>query len=399
MSMSSNRWYVLILATLTGMLGLAMPNMSVPVLFKEIADDLGLNVVQIGVVWSMVSLAGIFIVFISGMFIDRYGIKRVLIFTMVATGILGASRALSNDFWSLTLTTFLYGMVMPIIPVLIHRSATVWFSGRQLGMANSIIATGMALGFALGAMIGASVLSPWLGNWRWVFCFYGAICFLLGLVWLLTVKEHRESTHGSSGAELSFKQMISGVVRIRQLWSIGIGIFGFMGCIYAIMGYLPYYLREVGWSAIAADGALAALNLAGAVGALPIALLSDKLGLRKAVILPALIIVCLCTFLLTWFDNGVVWVLAIIVGFPRDGVVALMVTMNQEVAAGSRYAGTALGFQNTLSRGGNSVGPYLGNSLAGIAPGAPFLMWTVFAAIAVVSMILSKETGRKPKET
>ena len=58
---------------------LAMPTMCMPVLFKEISEDLNLNIVQIGVVWGIVPLAGIFVVLFGGMLSDRFGAKRVLV--------------------------------------------------------------------------------------------------------------------------------------------------------------------------------------------------------------------------------------------------------------------------------------------------------------------------------
>ena len=58
-SETNNRWYVLALAALTSTLAVAMPNMCLPVLFEEIADDLGLSLVQIGLVWGVGALAGI----------------------------------------------------------------------------------------------------------------------------------------------------------------------------------------------------------------------------------------------------------------------------------------------------------------------------------------------------
>lgn len=49
-SETNYRWYVLALAALTSTLTVATPNMCLPALFEEVAEDLGLNVVQIGLV-------------------------------------------------------------------------------------------------------------------------------------------------------------------------------------------------------------------------------------------------------------------------------------------------------------------------------------------------------------
>lgn len=76
---SNYRWYILTLGALTHTFAVAMPMMSLPVLFKEISVELDLNLVQIGTVWGMIPLAGIFVVLIGGLLGDRFGVKRTLI--------------------------------------------------------------------------------------------------------------------------------------------------------------------------------------------------------------------------------------------------------------------------------------------------------------------------------
>ena len=58
---SSYRWYILTLAALTFTLVFAMPTMSMPVLFKEISEELDLSLIQIGAVWGISPLAGMFV--------------------------------------------------------------------------------------------------------------------------------------------------------------------------------------------------------------------------------------------------------------------------------------------------------------------------------------------------
>ena len=55
---SNYRWYILAIATLTFALASSAPRMCMPVLFKEISEDLGLDLVQVGTVWGMNALAG-----------------------------------------------------------------------------------------------------------------------------------------------------------------------------------------------------------------------------------------------------------------------------------------------------------------------------------------------------
>ena len=53
------KWYVLVLSASTAAISLRMPEMCMAVLFKEISEELNLNVVQIGTVWGGVALGSV----------------------------------------------------------------------------------------------------------------------------------------------------------------------------------------------------------------------------------------------------------------------------------------------------------------------------------------------------
>lgn len=394
---SNYRWYILTLGALTHTFAVAMPMMSLPVLFKEISVELDLNLVQIGTVWGMIPLAGIFVVLIGGLLGDRFGVKRTLSTLCFLAGLAGALRGLSGSFISLATTMFLFGILNASIPINVHKVASIWFPGRHLGLANGILSLGMGLGLTAGAMISATILSPLLGGWRNVLFLYGAISIGISILWLLTRSElsQVESPSGYAGTVL-FRQALSRVVRIRGVWFLGLIMLGQMACTTGMIGYLPLYLRGIGWTAASADGALAASNSASMMVAIPMALLSDKLGSRKTILLAAMLITASGVGLLSVVGGAMVWVSVIIASIARDGFMAVTITMIMETeGVGAAYAGTALGLAMTLSRVGGIISPPVGNSLAGINPGLPFIFWAALAAVALFGFHFLKDTGRK----
>jgi hypothetical protein len=72
------KWYVLGLAVPTFTFVFAMPMICMPVLFKEISEDLGLNLVEVGMVWGIISLTGAFTVFIGGLLADLVGLDTLV---------------------------------------------------------------------------------------------------------------------------------------------------------------------------------------------------------------------------------------------------------------------------------------------------------------------------------
>ena len=83
--------------------------MCLPVLFKEISTDLGLNTVSLGTIWGMDPLAGIFVGLPAGLLVDRFGIKRTLTVVCILGGIFCALRGLSINFLTLAASMFLFG--------------------------------------------------------------------------------------------------------------------------------------------------------------------------------------------------------------------------------------------------------------------------------------------------
>jgi NNP family nitrate/nitrite transporter-like MFS transporter len=394
---SNYRWYILALAALTFTFTVAMPTMCMPVLFEEISKDLKLNLVQIGTVWGMVPLAGMFVVLIGGLLGDRFGTKRVLSVSCFLTGLAGALRGLSGNFTSLAATLFLFGLLNAVIPPVVHKTCGVWFSGRHLGLANGVVAMGMAVGFTVGAMISATVLSPLLGGWRNVLFLYGAISVVISVLWLLTRSEPNQIEQSTdSVSTVPLRQALSRVIRIRDVWILGFILMGQSGCIQGMLGYLPLHLREIGWTGASADGALAAFHAISMIGVIPIALLSDRLGSRKAVLFAATLMTAIGVGLLSIANVTMVWASVIIAGIVRDGFMAVFMTTIIEIdGVGAAYAGTAMGLVMTLSRLIAFLSPPIGNSLAGINLSLPFVFWAALAAVALFFFYFTIDRGKR----
>ena len=390
------KWYVLSLAALTFTFTFAMQQICMTVLFKEISDDLGLSKVEMGVVWGTPPLAALFIVLIGGLLADRYGAKRTMGIACLLAGLAGAMRGVSGDFASLTFTTFLFGLSSWIIPSSVFKTTATWFSGRQLVVANGVVSTGMGFGFTVGAMISATIVSPLLGGWENVLFLYGAISIIIGLLWLLTVREPERVGSADFGGSVPLRQAIARVFPIKAVWLLGLTLLGYLGCTQGMVGYLPTYLREIGWTAASADGTLAAFNGVSTLGAIPLALLANRLGLRKAILFPVLLITIVGVGLLPVVDNAMVWVLMIMVGIARDGFMAICLTMSTETEGiGVAYAGTAIGLVQTIFNVGPVISPPLGNSLADTNPGLPFFLWAAFGLLALLAFCFVRETGWK----
>ncbi len=380
---------IMALLVATGGLVAAVQVSCLPPLFKEISEDLGLDVVEIGSIWGFSNLAGIVVAIIGGVLVDRFGVRRVLIITCILTGITGALRGLADNFTILTVTVILNGAVRLIIPVAATSSIALWFKGPRLGLAMGISAMGMGLGLMLGTLLSATVLSPWLGGWRNVLFVLGGIAVFVGLLWLFFGKPPGTTPEKKNPA-VPLMQGLKELVHVRAIWIIGLILLFRSGCMTGINGYVPYYLREIGWSEAAADGTLSAFFAASTICVIPLAYLSDRLGSRKAIMVPAVVVATICVGLLPLLEGAGVWAIMIITGMFMDGFMSLTTTITAE-AEGVKpaYAGIAFGMVLTFGNIGGVVAPPLGNALATTAqPGMPFFFWAGLSAISLILLLL-----------
>lgn len=387
MTVHSNnyKWYILSLVVLTNIFVVAMPMMGMSVLSKEISQDLGLNLVQVGVVWGVGALPGIVTSLAGGVIGDKFGTKRVLVISSLLAGLLGAARGLAVDFLSMTVIVLLLGALIPFVSMNGIKTAGQWFPPQQLGLANGLISMGMALGFLLGSLLSATTFSPLLGGWRNVLIVYGLVGASFSLPWFFaqTLPLYRQP----NGQGMSMRAAIRQVIGLKNVWLLGLTLFGVSGCIQGLLGYLPLYLRGLGWEAVRADGALSVFHTVSMVFVLPIALWSDQLGSRKRLLLAATLMIAMGAGLLS-FANGLwIWLAVLLAGSVRDAFMAIFMTMVIETeGVGPTYAGTALGVTMALSGLGNFLAPPLGNSLAVFWPGAPFAFWAALAGLGMACL-------------
>lgn len=387
-----NKWYILFLIALIATTVVAAPAISISVLFEEISNDLSLSLVQVGFIWGIGALPGIFTSLVGGAIVDRLGPKRVLTGCIILMALSGASRGLATGFYALAFTVFLTGMLAPVIIMGMYKTLGIWFPRQQLGLAAGVLSMGMALGFLVGTFLSASFLSPWLDGWRNVMLFYGAISLILAILWQLTPAAPGDTPqHTVKVATAPMGQAIRHIASLKAVWLLALALLGYSGCIQGVLGYLPLYLRQAGWADLTADSAISSFHLASMVMVLPVAFLSDRLGTRKKLLVVMGVMTVAGIGLLSQAQGGAVWIAVILAGMVRDGFMALFMTQVIETdQVGPLYAGTATGFVQIFSSVGNTLAPPLGNQLAAITAGLPFAFWAILAAAGTLCLVLAR---------
>jgi predicted MFS family arabinose efflux permease len=392
---------ILFLSALSIALFIAVPMSSMPVLFKEISQDLSLNSVQIGIIWGVLSFGGIIMSLIGGIVCDRLGYKRSIVILGLLCGFTGAARGLSNGFPSLLLTTLIWGIISSALAPTFTMICSVCASRQRQGFAQGLLVTGGALGLAAGSMISSTVLSPLLGGWRNVFFMFGGVTILVSLYWLIKIRIPSGPKHDIGDKQVSFRKAMSSLLRSKPLWILSISFMAYQGCTMGMQGYIAYFLEDSGWSVLAASGVLSLYCLIGAIFAVPGTLLSDRIGSRKNILYWAFFTAVIGVGLISVMHNGYVWVLIAVAGLFGFVTNALFITMCIEILyKESSYVGTGVGWLLCISNVGRSIAPPIGNSFADISSNIswPFVFWALLGTAGAVVLIFVKETGWKHKK-
>lgn len=391
----NTKWFILFLTALTATVASSAPSAALSVLFKEISTDLNLDLVQVGLVWSIGSLPAVLTSFLGGAVIDRFGPKKITLISLFLLALTGASRGLSSGFSTLLASILLMGAIAPMSIMASYKINGIWFPSRQLGMANGVFSMGMAAGFMLGSLISATTLSPWLGGWRQVMFFYGGLTLLLLIPWLFVPSNQPVNIPKAfQSARISIKSAFSQVLKFRNLWLLGLSLFGYSGAIQGILGYLPLYLREMNWTPIQADGAPTLFHAMSLAFVVPVSLLSDRSRIRKPWLLATLSLSLIGATMLTIADGWLVWLAVFLMGMGRDATMALLLTYAIETeGVGASLAGTATGFVILFSNIGALFSSPIGNSLAEGGASLPFAFWAGLLTFGLICIgLIRKKT-------
>lgn len=391
----SYRWVMLALCALTPLCVMTLPNMSLPPLFATISRDLHLSLVEIGMIWGIGSFAGIFFALIGGTLGDHFGTRNTLFVTCFLTGLFGLTRSFAVDFSTLLLTALAFGIFQAIIPVMLFKLARQWFPAAQLGMASGVISAGFAAGLMLGPLLSTSVILPTLGGWRQVLVFYGVIAVAISLLWLLIHPLERPSA-SSQPQRVPLGASLRHVVKLRNLWILGIGGLGINACFQGFSGYLPTYLKSIGWENLDADRALAAFFVTSLIAVVPLSMLSDRLRLRRGFLIFAAFILAVGVGLVGLVEGALILLVIAVTGFIFDALMAILNASVLEVDGVSAiYAGTAIGFATMIRNLGGTFSPAVGNSLTAFGLNVPFLFWGAMGLFAVLMFAFMRAPAKR----
>ena len=393
----SFRWIMLALMSLLyGCFGLAVT--SIAPLVDTISKELSINSSQMGTILGAWQLVYIVLAYQSGSLLDRFGVKRSVAAGAIAIALSLFVRAMAVDFITLLLAVIIFGLGGSMISVGSPKVASMWFHGRQRGMATSISFAGSILGSVIGMALTSAVVVPLLGNWRLAFVFYGVITVIATFVWLLLAKNQVPSSDETGDPDQvragNLKQIIA-IDNVKLIVVLGFSVFLLN---HGLRNWLPVLLIEKGVSEANA-GFLAAIPMV--VGMITMLVIPSvvKSGYRRPTVIVLLVIAGLTVLPLALGEGAVVLVFLVISGAVRQPLNSLLLLLLMDTkGVGSARIGAAGGLFFAVSEIGGFGGPFIVGVLRDITGDAQLGIIVIGLVMLVLTPLTFKVADYKIRD-
>lgn len=334
---------------------------SVAPLVQVIETDLGISHASMGLIlgaWPLIYIASSAP---CGVLLDRFGPRRMLFLALLIVALSTALRGLSTSPVELFLSVLVFGIGGPLVSAGAPKVISLWFTGKDRGLAVGIYYTGNALGGAAALSLTNSVMMPLFGN-DWHMVFLANACFILGagFVWLF-ISAHADSREMerklAAEEKPPFFEVFFELIRdpfVRTVLIMAVFILGFN---HGLNNWMPTILQGYGMDAKSAGYWASLPTYVGIFSALIIPRLATKE--RRFAILAVVMVAAAATTLLIysgtmpWLGIGLVFQ-----GMCRSALTAIAILILMDMGQGrSKHVGAASGLYFSAGEIGGALGP------------------------------------------
>lgn len=305
----SNSRYQLFIILAAGSLTTMAGGVVAPIL-PDIIEQLKLDPVLAG---NLVSMHCFTIALFSpflGLLADKITPIRVLVPCLMFYGVVGVSGAFMPDIWTLLMTRALLG------------AASGGIAAASLGLLSQMYegeARSQAIGYATAALTITGIAYPLVGgilgllDWRYCFYLYG-IAIILGLSAAFTFNQHLHQNKSHKG--LGITEGLSKIATESAFWRLLITIAMTSMVMYAMLIYMPIYLKQTFNSNAVLIGIVLALKALGSsfVAAFVSQRFTKKLGFARSIALGLGIMASVAAIIPNLSNFGLILVCAICFG-------------------------------------------------------------------------------------
>lgn len=389
------RWVVMSLVFTAGFISIGWIWFSLPVLLPQIGAELNLAAWQTQLIFGAIPMSFIVTALTGGMVGDRYSLKWVVGGGIALMGIGGLLRAglpgYAGALGASLVTGLGLGLTVPNYVNALRR----WFPPGELGVANGLRLAGVRSGAAVAQGVVVGLLLAWAGGWRPTQALLGSAGIATAGLWILVYRESDGTSSPSTETRARHAETLRTLLGRRELIVLGSMTFLHLFSFMAYLGLLPTWLHRMNGVPAARVGLYSSVVFwCGIVGGIGLPSLSDRLGRRRAVILPSLLLMLTGIVGTGLTDGG--WMLVgsiALTGIGGGSMLPLLLTVVSEHSA-SGSAGGPAGMLLSCGQVGATLGPPLGGAVlewGGVTPSATMLGLPLVVGTALLYWV--QETG------
>jgi len=382
------RWVILWLIVFC-QLGQAILYQIIPPILGTLVAGFSLSYAQAGGLMSLYSLPRFFVALPSGLLVDRYGSRKMGVFSLLTLTLGAAMVAGGGNYWVLGLGRFLSGIGATFVIVVGLHGVTTWFRGLEAGFSMGIYHTAMPLGTILSLNF-AGVSATYFG---WRAPLLAAFVLSLGGFVLFTAlyRERTFSENPNPERTPFFKALKSTGWRI---WLVGLMWTLLNAAVIPYFTYAPDYFVSLGRDVTQA-GLLASYPMwASLILAPVVGILIDRMGKERSLIFWGFIVSAVLFYLIPRFPQHAAF-FAITIGVCTAIQPTPIFTLPAEFLPASARG---LGFGVIAASGavGMALGPYVAGILRDWTGDYlwSFNAMAVLSALGVVPVLL---IGKRPE--
>jgi MFS family permease len=317
----------------------------------ELKPELGLSNTGYGYAVSAFFWTYVPIQFFIGWACDRWCVYRLIAIGIAVWALSTLAMGLVGGLLSLVIFRLLLGVGESITFPGASKVIARHVAPENRGLANSVVAAGIALGPVVGTFAGGLMVASY--GWRTMFVIFGLITLLWVVPWMLIAR--RLPTFAPAGREPPVP--IGQVARTREVWAMGIGHFGATYPLYFIIVWVPLYLTKSRGFSIIDMTYLATLGfVAQALSAVAQGWASDRLvkagwseaTLRRGLMVGGNIVMAAVTVALMFARTPVEIGACLIIFGVASATGGVNLYAIAQMFAGPRASGSFIGIQNGL---------------------------------------------------
>lgn len=395
------RWFLAGFLVLGGVVNY-LDRSTLSVANTTIAQEFGLNALQMGLLLSAFSWPYAIANLPAGFLVDKFGPKKMFAFAAGAWSLVSMVTAAANSFGFLYAARVALGIAESPFFTSALKVNERWFNKSERALPVSLVNTGSQIANAIAPPLLTFLLLTM--SWRGMFIIVGAFGIVIALVWLRiyrdpTLKEQSMIKGAEAEARVvaTVEQVAWGqLFKHRNTWFMVLGAFGIFYTVWVYLTWLPSYLQTARGFSLADSGWLASLPfLCGIVGVVFGGWLSSRLvqrgvgtvRARKIPIVGGALLAAASVLPVAYVDNTALAVALLSVGYFASQVpIGCLWTLASDIAPSNQVASLGA-IQNFGGFMGAAVAPVVTGAILTATDGNYTLVFLIGGVLLLVGAL------------